>query len=229
MEIKGLQTLTLLDFPGHVACTVFTGGCNFHCPFCHNASLVTAPGSLPSVEEAEFAIEMLHEEHPTASAIAWAYIIDVNVQRFHDGGEPSGTAGMPILSIMQKKGLTRCLCAVVRWFGGIKLGAGGLARAFSGCGADAIKDAGTASWCETVNYDIRIGYGDLGRVEYKLADYPYERLDTVFTDAVTLTMRAKLSEKDTMLRLFDEWTGANMEATQNGDIYDYPWQIDVSE
>lgn len=182
-----------------------------------------------SVEEAEFAIEMLHEEHPTASAIAWAYIIDVNVQRFHDGGEPSGTAGMPILSIMQKKGLTRCLCAVVRWFGGIKLGAGGLARAFSGCGADAIKDAGTASWCETVNYDIRIGYGDLGRVEYKLADYPYERLDTVFTDAVTLTMRAKLSEKDTMLHLFDEWTGANMEAVQNGEIYDYPWQIDVSE
>jgi len=54
VEIKGLQTLTLLDFPGHVACTVFTGGCNFHCPFCHNASLVTAPGSLPSVEEAEF-------------------------------------------------------------------------------------------------------------------------------------------------------------------------------
>ncbi len=50
MEIKGLQTLTLLDFPGHVACTVFTGGCNFRCPYCHNASLVTGAGELPSMD-----------------------------------------------------------------------------------------------------------------------------------------------------------------------------------
>ena len=52
MVIKGLQKLTLLDFPGHVACTVFTGGCNFRCPFCHNASLVLG-GSGESYTESE--------------------------------------------------------------------------------------------------------------------------------------------------------------------------------
>lgn len=53
MRIHGLQKLTLLDFPGHTACTVFTGACNFRCPFCHNASLVLHPDALPSMPEAE--------------------------------------------------------------------------------------------------------------------------------------------------------------------------------
>lgn len=54
MEIHGLQKLTLLDFPGHTACTVFTGRCNFRCPFCQNASLVLCPQELPTIPEEEF-------------------------------------------------------------------------------------------------------------------------------------------------------------------------------
>ena len=54
MHIKGLQKLSLLDYAGHVSCTVFTGGCNFRCPFCHNASLVLAPKEVDDVSEDEF-------------------------------------------------------------------------------------------------------------------------------------------------------------------------------
>ena len=54
MHIKGLQKLSLLDYAGHVACTVFTGGCNFRCPFCHNASLVLSPAKDFDIDEAEF-------------------------------------------------------------------------------------------------------------------------------------------------------------------------------
>lgn len=54
MIIHGLQKLTLLDFPGHTACTVFTGGCNFRCPFCHNASLVVRPQEQPVIDLSEF-------------------------------------------------------------------------------------------------------------------------------------------------------------------------------
>ena len=54
MIIKGLQKTTLLDFPGKVACTIFTGGCNFRCPFCHNSSLVLSPAQLPDLSEEEF-------------------------------------------------------------------------------------------------------------------------------------------------------------------------------
>ena len=54
MRIQGLQKLTLLDFPEHVACTVFTAGCNFRCPFCHNASLVLDIPKEAQIEEEEF-------------------------------------------------------------------------------------------------------------------------------------------------------------------------------
>ena len=54
MDVMGLQKLTLLDFPGRMACTVFTGGCNFRCPFCHNASLVIGPEYVPLMTEEEF-------------------------------------------------------------------------------------------------------------------------------------------------------------------------------
>ena len=54
MKIYGLQKLTLLDYPGHTACTVFTGGCNFRCPFCHNAGLVTTVGAEPAIAETDF-------------------------------------------------------------------------------------------------------------------------------------------------------------------------------
>ena len=54
MEIHGLQKLTLLDYPGHTACTVFTARCNWRCPFCHNASLVLRPGEQPVLSEEEF-------------------------------------------------------------------------------------------------------------------------------------------------------------------------------
>ncbi|MBO7310322.1 MAG: 4Fe-4S cluster-binding domain-containing protein, partial [Clostridia bacterium] len=54
MKLKGLQKTTLLDFPGYVACTVFTGGCNFRCPFCHNASLAIRHTELPEISEEDF-------------------------------------------------------------------------------------------------------------------------------------------------------------------------------
>lgn len=54
MQLRGLNKLTLLDFPGHLACTAFTGACNFRCPYCHNAPLVLTPGACPAISEEEF-------------------------------------------------------------------------------------------------------------------------------------------------------------------------------
>ena len=54
MQLRGLNKLTLLDYPEHLACTVFTGACNFRCPFCHNAPLVLTPQDCPLITEKEF-------------------------------------------------------------------------------------------------------------------------------------------------------------------------------
>ena len=72
----------------------------------------------------------VREEYRNASHYCYAYIID-NIKRESDDGEPGGTAGIPILQVLEKNNLNRVLCVVVRYFGGIKLGAGGLVRAYT--------------------------------------------------------------------------------------------------
>jgi len=83
-----------------------------------------------SNDEVEDILNELKKEHKDATHYCYAYIID-NVKRFNDDGEPGGTAGMPILNVLENKELNNILCVVIRYFGGIKLGAGGLVRAYT--------------------------------------------------------------------------------------------------
>lgn len=79
----------------------------------------------------------LNKKYSDATHICYAYILD-NVKRFNDNGEPGGTAGMPILNVLESKDLNHVLCCVVRYFGGIKLGANGLVRAYSNSCSEAV-------------------------------------------------------------------------------------------
>lgn len=83
MKIHGLQKMTLLDFPGHVACTVFLGGCDFRCPFCHNSEL--ADGSAQPVMESEELLAFLEKRHGLLDGVAFT------------GGEPCLHPGLPVL------------------------------------------------------------------------------------------------------------------------------------
>lgn len=85
-----------------------------------------------SSEEVSKILTELKKEHKKARHIAWAYVLSSPLtEKFSDDGEPSGTAGRPILNVLQKQNKKNCLVAVVRYFGGIKLGAGGLVRAYT--------------------------------------------------------------------------------------------------
>ncbi len=85
-------------------------------------------------------LSYLRNEYKGATHYCYAYIID-NTKRFNDDGEPSGTAGIPILNVLETRGLTNILCIVIRYFGGIKLGAGGLVRAYTKTVTEALKKA----------------------------------------------------------------------------------------
>ncbi len=91
-----------------------------------------------NVEEVAKILEELKKEHKKARHIPYAYKIDGYIKK-SDDKEPSGTSGMPILNIIDKNNLNHVLIAVVRYFGGIKLGAGGLVRAYSNSAKEAIK------------------------------------------------------------------------------------------
>lgn len=91
-------------------------------------------------DEADAFVKSVKNKYPDATHNCYAYIGDElgNITRFSDDGEPSGTAGQPILEVLRKQGIVKSAIVVTRYFGGIKLGAGGLVGAYSGCAADAV-------------------------------------------------------------------------------------------
>lgn len=113
-------------------------------------------------EEARAYIDQIRREYPDASHVCTAYMLGENnmIQRSSDNKEPSGTAGVPMLESIRKSGLSDVVACVVRYFGGIKLGAGGLIRAYSGSVASALAHAPKTEsvpldiWCVTYPYDM---------------------------------------------------------------------------
>lgn len=98
--------------------------------------------------------------HPLATHVCFGYVADKtgNEQRFSDDGEPQGTAGLPILNVIKSRNLFETAVAVVRYFGGIKLGAGGLTRAYSSAASEALERAEWAEWTKCAHISVSVDY-----------------------------------------------------------------------
>jgi uncharacterized YigZ family protein len=105
--------------------------------------------------------EALRMEHPRARHHCWAWQID-SAYRFNDDGEPGGTAGRPMLQVLESSGLQDLAAICVRYFGGVKLGTGGLARAYSGATARALEDAGRRTEVLRSRFDLHFRFESLG-------------------------------------------------------------------
>ena len=92
--------------------------------------------------EARARLEAVKKQEYDARHNCWAYILHSGQKRYSDDGEPQGTAGQPILNVLEREGVQDVLCVVTRYFGGILLGAGGLCRAYTKAAKDALDDAG---------------------------------------------------------------------------------------
>jgi len=130
------------------------------------SKFITFVYNVSTKEQANEYIDKIKNEYKDATHVCYAYIIN-NIEKYDDNGEPSGTAGMPILNILQKENLDNVLCIVVRYFGGIKLGAGGLVRTY----AKAAKEAIITKTLEK-GYKIKVAfdYNDVKQVDYLLKD-----------------------------------------------------------
>lgn len=130
-----------------------------------------------SERDALLRLQQLHQQHPHASHVVYAYRIqsaDGLIARFNDAGEPSGTAGKPIYQHLEGKQLINLVLAVVRYFGGVKLGAGGLTRAYSGMAKQVIDEAQLAPYVEMAQLRLTLDYSKLSALEYHL-----KKLDAV--------------------------------------------------
>ena len=124
----------------------------------------------PVESEAEAKARLVELSDLSANHNCWAWRIG-QAYRFSDDGEPSGTAGKPILQAIDGQALDRTLVVVTRWFGGVLLGSGGLIRAYGGTAAACLRTAAKTEYVERAALSVLIGFSDLALVKARLAAF----------------------------------------------------------
>ena len=179
-------------------------------------------GRLWPVETEEAALEKIQEmkkQHYDATHNCWAYIIHGGAVRFSDDGEPGGTAGMPMLQVLQREGLYNCVCVVTRYFGGVLLGAGGLVRAYTKGAKIAVDAAGKSMkrvW--TVLY-VPCPYTYYERVKLLAGACEGIIRTTDFGAEVELELLFPEALADTFLEKLTDLTAGTVEGMETGKEY----------
>ncbi len=151
------------------------------------------------------ALNQLASDYPNASHIAFAYRLKTPSGiklRYFDAGEPAGTAGKPIFQHLDGKDLINCLIAVIRYFGGIKLGAGGLTRAYGNAAKQVIKSSSLHAFVEYKNINLRIDYKQLQSLKHHLEDFNGKIVKQEFSDDVKLEISLPTEYCEDLQKLF---------------------------
>ena len=173
-------------------------------------------------EEAALAfLSEMRAKYKDATHNCYAYIIGANmgVMRYSDDGEPGGTAGMPIIEVMKARGVTNCAVVVTRYFGGGRLGAGGLVRAYSQGAAAAIDASGVGVMHPTARYLMEIPYPLLNRMDYFLKDEPVQVEDKAFTDVITYTLVVRCRDEEGFLARLTNLSEGTVEPLRYEELY----------
>jgi uncharacterized YigZ family protein len=145
---------------------------------------------ITSREEAMAHIERYRQLHPNANHVCWAYVLGNTrqplTQAFNDDGEPAGTAGKPMLHVLTERDLGNCLAVIVRYFGGVKLGAGGLVRAYSAAVSTAVNGAHVIEVRPSLEVDVVIDFAQEAKARHLLNQHQGKILDVNYAAQVTL-------------------------------------------
>lgn len=140
-----------------------------------NSDFLTFLHPVTSREEAMDLVEHYRKKYPDANHVCWAYVIgntrQPKTQAFSDDGEPSGTAGKPMLHVLTEREVGNCLSIVVRYFGGVKLGAGGLVRAYAGAVSSAVNCAHLTQITPSVQIKINVDFSKEAKIRHLVNQY----------------------------------------------------------
>lgn len=174
---------------------------------------------ISSEKEALDFIADTKKKHSKANHNCFAFILgdQDQIQRASDDGEPSGTAGVPILEVIKRNEIHDVCIIVTRYFGGIKLGAGGLIRAYAGSAAEGIDSVGLVERLIMQTMTITIQYNQLDTVNYWLTqnNYPSPTID--YTDVIHLTLPIKLDEYDNFTQNLTELLSGKVIITRGAE------------
>lgn len=165
-------------------------------------------------EEGKAFITAIKKEHYKANHSCSAMIIGdkSQIKRSSDDGEPSGTAGIPMLSVLEKQGLTN-LVVVTRYFGGIKLGTGGLIRAYSGVTAAAIKELGIIDVKKQAGLEVTLTYPQYQTYAQFLEQVALMETETLFSDTITTAIYFDPEREEEILAILTDYYHGKVQFT----------------
>ncbi len=176
-------------------------------------------------EEARAFLAEIRKKHSLATHVCYAFIADKagNLQRFSDDGEPQGTAGVPILEVLKAKNLIETVVAVVRYFGGVKLGAGGLVRAYSSSCAENLEGADIRSLVVCQEIAIEVDYTAVDGLQKYLSTHTCTLLSSDYGAKVRFLAAVKKAEIEDFERGLIDHLQGRVE-TERGREYYAPFQ-----
>ncbi|MBC1370533.1 YigZ family protein [Listeria welshimeri] len=171
--------------------------------------------------EAQTFIQTIKKEHRDATHNCSAYIIGENdqFQKAHDDGEPSGTAGVPMLEVLKKKKLKNIAVVVTRYFGGTKLGAGGLVRAYGSAVSETIQTIGIVECTLATIIKCSFAYSLVGKIENALEQKNYHINDKEFTDKVVFHVFVDNDDIPHFRKWITEMANGQLELTEGTQKY----------
>lgn len=180
---------------------------------------VLAP--VASEEDVRRLIGRIRAEHPTASHHCWAYVLgaDASVQRSSDDGEPGGTAGLPMLQMLARREVRNTAAVVSRWFGGTKLGAGGLIRAYGGAVGAALDTLGTVTRRRLRLVHVVAGHERAGRLENDVRAMGHDVRHVRYGADVTIELALPAAEVDAFRTWLADATAGTAALEIGGETY----------
>ncbi|GGE04915.1 YigZ family protein [Marinithermofilum abyssi] len=153
-------------------------------------------------------VESIQKKHWNATHNCYAFVVkeEVEIQRSSDDGEPAGTAGRPILEVIKSRELINTVVVVTRYFGGIKLGAGGLVRAYSQSASAGIQAAKEVECLLHRAVTLIIDYPAVGKVEHELRSFNFVLESPEFTDKVSWKIWVPVGQEELLVEKVAEWT-----------------------
>ena len=159
---------------------------------------------ISSFEEGLNFVKTISKKYSDATHNCYGLLCINGEQKFSDDGEPQGTAGLPILQVLKKSDLNNVVCVVTRYFGGIKLGAGGLVSAYTKSAADGVTAAKKAVMKDSFLYTVETSYSDNETLARLLEKNGCSVKNKAYGGIITTVFAAPVSEADTLLKQFND-------------------------
>lgn len=162
-----------------------------------NSKFITLLYKIKDVSKVDYILDNVKKEYPNATHYCYGYIID-NFKKSSDDKEPTGTAGIPILKVLENNQLNYILAIVVRYFGGIKLGANGLIRAYSKSVSNALKENNLKELINGLNIEITFDWDNIKQIDYLLQNIKINHKN--FDNTITYNINIPTSFLDTIIK-----------------------------